>query len=449
MFAAVRDSVSDKDAELKSIVAESLECAARSGATSASAGAHRSHAYQMNVRLGEVETVEHHNEKELSVNVYIGQCSGSASTSDFDRQAIRDTVDAACSIARLTAQDPCSGLPEPDRLARELPDLELSVPWELDRDKALDIALRCEDTARNHDARIINSDGAGVSTSMRHAALGNSDGFLETESASMHSISCTVIGQSGGGMQRDYWYSAVRDVAQMDSPEHVGLTAAQRTVRRLDARSIKTCEVPVLFEAPIAASLLRHFVDAIRGGNLYRKTSFLLDCAGKQIFPDWVRIHEQPHIRRGAASAAFDAEGVATEARNIVEDGVLQGYVLNSYSARKLGLSTTGNAGGVFNLTADGGSKSLDELLGEMGTGLLVTEFIGFGINIVTGDYSRGVGGFWVENGELQYPVDQITIAGNLRDMFLSMAAIGSDVDPRRSVRTGSILLERMAVGGQ
>ncbi len=435
--------------ELESIVAQTLECAAKQGSTAARVNAQRTRGYEMNVRFAEVETVQHHNEKDLSVEVYFGNRSGSATTSDFGTQAIMDTVGAACSIAKRTADDPCNGLPEPERLASEFPDLELNQPWDLDRDKAYDLALRCENAARNEDKRIVNSEGAAVSTSARHAALGNSDGFLTSTSSSMHYLSCVVVGESESGMQRDYWYNAVRDATQMDSPELVGKTAATRTVQRLDARRMKTCEVPVLIEAPVAGSLLRHLVEAIRGANLYRKTSFLVDCLGRQIFPSWVRIHEQPHLKRAIGSSTYDAEGVATKARDIVSDGVLTGYVLNSYSARKLGMKTTGNAGGVFNLTADPGAQDFAALLRTMDTGLLVTEFIGFGVNTVTGDYSRGAGGFWVENGEIQYPVEQVTIAGNLKDMFQSIIAIGSDMDPRRSVRTGSILLERAAVGGQ
>ncbi len=355
---------------------------------------------------------------------------------------------AACSIAKYTAQDPYNGLPPKDKLATQFPDLELYHPWDLGREQALEIALKCENAARSEDDRIVNSDGATVSTSSKFTALGNSSGFLASVSGSNHSLGCVVIGESAAGMQNGYWFTSAREFDQLDSPELVGRTAAQRTLRKLDAQRIKTCEVPVLIEAPVAASLLSTFIKAISGSALYRGTTFLVDSIGTQVFPEWVRIYEQPHLKRSIGGKVFDVEGVATNSRDIVTDGVVQGYVLDTYSARKLGMETTGNASGTSNLTIDSSQQNFEDLIRQMDTGLLVTDFIGFGINLVTGDYSRGANGFWVENGEIKYPVEELTVAGNLRDMFKSIVAVGNDADPRRSIRTGSILLERMAVGG-
>lgn len=448
-LAIAKKFVSSEADELQELVAYALECARRNGASASFADASRNHGYEMTVRFGDVEKVEHENEKQLGVDVYFGERTGSASTSDFEPQAIEDAVKAACSIARFTSDDPCNGLPPAERLASGDMDLELDWPWDIDRDGAFELARSCEDVARSEDDRIVNSDGATVKTSCSISAMANSSGLAVSGSASSHSIGCVVVARSNGRMQRDYWYSSVRDPRQMDAPEKVGRTAARRVVRRLDARRIKTCVAPVLFEAPVAGSLLMHLLAAINGGSVYRRASFLLDRVGTQVFPEWIRIHEQPHLKRAARSGAFDSEGVATQASDIVADGVLQRYVLDSYAARKLGRETTGNAGGVFNLTLDSGSRGLDELIRAMGRGLLVTEMIGFGVNTVTGDYSRGASGFWVENGEIQYPVEELTIAGNLADIFMSIAEVGCDGDDRRSIRTGSILVERMAIGGE
>lgn len=435
--------------DLQSAVECALAAAKRLGSSGAVAGVSRTSGYELTVRMGELETIEHQNGGGLSVTVYMGSRMGASSTSDFNESAIEDTVRAAVTIAKYTAEDPCNGLPPKERLVQDAPDLELNRPWDLDRDTALEMALECELSARGSDSRIVNSEGATLSTSARHSVFGNSDGLMITGQKSRHSLSCAVVGQTDSGMQTDYWYSVARDPQALESPQVVGSMASRRTLRRLDARKIKTCSVPVMFEAPIAGSLLRIFVSAISGGALYRKASFLLDSLGKPVFPQNTRIHEQPHLKRGIASAVCDAEGVATESRDIIGDGILQNYVLDSYSARKLGLETTGNAGGVFNLTIDPGTRDFDGMLKLMDTGLLVTQTMGFGVNQVTGDYSQGACGFWVENGEIQYPVEEVTIAGNLRDMFLSLAEIGNDVDFRTGVRTGSILLSNMAVAGQ
>lgn len=437
------------DIDLQSAVSYALEVAKRMGTTGAVAGVSRTKGYELTVRMGELETIENQNGGGLSITVFVGSRLGNSSTSDFNRTAIEDAVRAAVTIAKYTAEDPCNGLPPEDRLVRNKPDLELNFPWAIDRDRAFEMVHACEESALTSDSRIVNSEGATLGTVESDMVLANSDGLMIEEKRSHHRMSCSVVGQTKSGMQTDYWYSAARDPDALEAPQSIGSMASRRTLRRLDARRIKTCAVPVLFEAPIAGSLLKIFIGAINGGALYRKASFLLDSLGQQIFPDNTRIYEQPHLKRGLGSAVCDSEGVATTARDVVKDGVLQNYVLNSYSARKLGLETTGNAGGVFNLTIEPGKRNFDELLKLMDKGLLVTQTMGFGVNQVTGDYSQGASGFWVENGEIQYPVEELTIAGNLRDMYRSLAEVGNDVDLRTGIRTGSILLSNMAVAGE
>ncbi|MDH3688128.1 MAG: metalloprotease PmbA [Gammaproteobacteria bacterium] len=442
-------SVSDQsEQQLTDLVEQALAQAKQQGASSVETAVSRSQGMSVTVRLGEVETVEHNRDKSLVVSVYFGHKSGSASTSDFTPAAVTDTVRAACTIAKFTAEDPYNGLADREHLATDIPELDLYYPWPLDMDEAITLARRCEDTARGTDSRITNSEGASVSSHEALEVYANSHGFMGSVASTRHGLSCAVIGVEDNGMQRDYWYSAARDAAQLDSPEEVGRVAAERTVRRLNARKISTRSSPVVFEAPVAASLLSHLTAAIRGASLYRKASFLLDHLGKQVFADHVRIHEQPHLRKALGSAPFDNEGVATKARDLVSDGILRGYVLDSYSARKLGMETTGNSGGVHNLTADSGTYDFEGLLRQMGTGLLVTELIGYGVNMVTGDYSRGAAGFWVEHGEICYPVEEITVAGNLKEMFRGITEFGTDVDLRRSTRTGSILVDHMTVAG-
>jgi PmbA protein len=434
--------------QLLDVTQQALDEAKRRGASEADAAVSRSHGFSVTVRLGDVETVEYNRDKNLVVNVYFGHRSGSASTSDFAPHAVADTVRAACSIAKYTAEDPCAGLADRDRLAKHIVELDLDHPWELTVDAAIDLARDCEDHAREVDKRITNSEGASVSTHRGTEAYANTHGFEGLVTGTRHSMGCAVIGEQDGLMQRDFWYSAARDPGDLESPPDVGETAARRALRRLGARQITTREAPVLFEAPIASSLLSHFLAAVRGSSLYRKASFLLDQLGQPVFPSFVRIHEQPHLPKAVGSAAFDNEGVTTENRDLVTGGVLRGYVLDSYSARKLGMETTGNAGGVRNLTIEPGALDLMGLLKEMDTGLLVTELIGFGVNVVTGDYSRGAAGFWVEGGEIQYPVEEITIAGNLMAMFQRIAQVGNDVDLRGNIRCGSILLEKLTIAG-
>ena len=437
---------------LTQLVERVLSEARAQGASAAEANVDVAQGLSVTVRLGEVETVEHNRDKGLGVTVYFGEHSGSASSSDLTDAAIRDTVRAACTIAKFTAADPFSGLADAAELARDIPDLDLHHPWDLSVDDAIALATRIEDAARAVDKRIVNSEGASVSSNQGYGVYGNSHGFIGALASTRHSTSCAVIGQAAktksDGMQRDYWYSAARDARDLEAAESIGVQAAKRTLRRLDARKLKTCQAPVIFEAPVATSLLSHFISAIRGGALYRRSSFLLDAAGTPVFAPHVNIGEQPHLRKALGSAPFDHEGVATRARELVKDGVLQGYVLDSYSARKLGLKTTGNAGGVHNLTIASGAKDLNALMKDVGKGLLVTELIGFGINGVTGDYSRGAAGFWIEHGEIQYPVEEITIAGNLKDMYRNLIAVGSDVDTRGNIRTGSILIGNMTIAG-
>lgn len=433
---------------LRSLVSECLDEARRQGASGAEAGMSVNFGLSVSVRLGDVETVEHHRSQAVGVTVYFGQRKGSASSTDLGYSALRETVAAACRIARYAAEDPCAGLPEPELLAREFPDLDVYHPWEIGAEQAIEIALSCENAARAVSPLISNSEGAQLDTFKGVRVLGNTAGFLHGMANSRHSLSCSVLGQQGESMQRDDWWTVARAAEDLERPEDVGRKAAERTLRRLGGRSISTRECPVIFAADVAGGLLGHFIAAIRGGNLYRKSSFLIDSLGQTIFPPFVQIHEQPHLKRALGSTAYDAEGVATHARHLVRDGVLQSYVLSTYSARKLGLTTTGNAGGVHNLTIDPGDLDLPALLRRMNTGLLVTETLGQGVNIVTGDYSRGAAGFWVQGGEIQYPVEEITIAGNLRDMFRGMLAVGNDVDFRGNTRSGSILIDRMTVAG-
>lgn len=434
--------------DLRQIADSILQRAKSQGASAAEAEVSQGFGQSVTVRRGEVETIEYNRDKGLSVTVYFGHQRGHASTSDLDRKAIEDTVDAACSIARHTAADPSAGLADEALLAREIPDLDLYHAWELPVEKAIELARECEAAALDSDARISNSEGGSVGTQESLFVYANSLGFSGGYPSSRHDLSCAVIAESQNGMQRDYWYSSARDPRDLENTIDIGRRAGARTVRRLDARQAKTGEVPVLFEAPVAAGLIGHLVSAISGGSLYRKASFLLDAQGEAIFPSFMRISEQPHIPKGLASSPFDHEGVATHARELVDQGVLQGYMLGSYSARKLGLQSTGNAGGNHNLIVHSTGEDFAALLKKMGTGVLVTELLGHGTNLVTGDYSRGAAGFWVENGEIQYPVEEITVAGNLREMFNNIVGVGNDILIRGSKQCGSILIGRMMVAG-
>ena len=444
-----REETKLDDTQLREAVQLALAEANSKGASAAEAAASLSQGLMVNVRKGELETVEHTRDHGLVVSVYFGQRTGSASTSDYSATAVQETVQAACSIARFTEEDACHGLADPERLARNPVDLDLYHPWRPTVDDARDLALECEAKALSTDNRITNSEGASVDTHEGCEVYGNTHGFLGHTRKSRQGISCSVIGGENETMQRDYWYSSARRFSELDSATEVGEKTATRTLRRLDARRVPTCQVPVIYEAPVASSLLSHFISAISGGALYRKASFLLDHLGEQIFPEFVRIHEQPMLMGAMGSAAFDGEGVATEARDIVKDGILQGYVLGSYSARRLKMETTGNAGGVHNLTIDPGVQNLDEMIKNVDKGFLVTELIGFGINSVTGDYSRGASGLWIEKGEIAYPVEEVTVAGNLKDIFRNIVSVGNDVDERRSTRCGSILVDSLTIAGE
>ncbi len=434
--------------ELEAVVAAILDQAQRQGASAAEAGVSAEDGLSVTVRLGEVETVEHNCDKGLGVTVYFGQRKGSASTSDYSARAIEETVRAACDIAKYTAADEYAGLADAALMAKTIPDLDLYYAWELPAERAIELAQECEAAARAVDKRITNSEGATVSSHSGYRVYGNSHGFVGAYPSSRHSVSCAVIAEDGHGMQRDYWYTVARDGRDLENVRKVGVRAGERTVRRLGGQRLSTRQAPVVFAPEMAAGLFSQFIRAIRGESLYRKSSFLLDSLGQAVFPAFIRIHEQPHLKKALGSAPFDSEGVATRARDIVSAGVVQGYVLDSYAARKLAMQTTANAGGVHNLSIEPGGDDFAALLRRMDTGLLVTEMMGMGVNIVTGDYSRGAAGFWVERGEIQYPVEEITVAGNLREMFRRIVAVANDVDLRSNVRTGSLLIENMTIGG-
>ena len=436
-------------AELERTISRVLDVARDAGASDAEAAITAETGFCVTARMGEAETVEHNRDNGLGITVYFGHRKGSASTTDTSEAGIQSTVQAACDIARYTAEDPYAGLAEQSELATDIPDLDLDHPWATDTSAAVELAIACEAAALEYDPRITNSEGGSVSSHSGLRVYGNSNGFIGGYASSYHSASCAVIAGDDKGMERDYWYSSARDATALEDMANIGHKAAERTLARLGARQLGTRKVPVLFAAEVASSLLGHFVSALRGSSLYRKASFMLDRIGEPVFADHIRIHEQPHLKGGLGSAPFDNEGVATHARDIVSAGVLQGYVLDSYSARRLDMTTTGNAGGVHNLTIDPGTLDAQGLLKEMDTGLLVTELMGSAVNGVTGDYSRGAAGFWVEGGVIQYPVAEITIAGHLNDMYRNMVAVGTDVDLRRSTRTGSILLEEMTVAGE
>jgi PmbA protein len=398
--------------------------------------------------MGEVETIEYNRDKGIGVTVYAGKQKGYASTSDFSPKAVADTVDAALSIARFTAADESAGLAEPELLAKEIGDLDLFHPWDISVERAIEMARSAEAAAFRLDPRVTNSEGATVSAQESQFISANSNGFTAGYPSSRHYVSVAVIAAQGDEMERDDWYSSARSHRDLASPDAIGDYAGRRALARLRSRKLTTRQAPVLFEAPMANGLLGHFVGAASGGNLYRKASFLVDSLGKPLFSPIVQLREEPHLRRGLASGYFDDDGVATHPRDVVKDGVLQGYFLGVYSARKLGMKTTGNAGGNHNLILAPGTESLVGLLKRMGTGLLVTEVMGQGVNTVTGDYSRGAAGYWVEGGEIAYPVSEITIAGNLRDMYRNIVAVGSDMLVRGSRQCGSILVDGMTIAG-
>ena len=433
---------------LAAMAAQVLDAAKRGGASAAETEVSQAFGLSVTVRKDDVETIAYNRDKGIGVTVYVGTRRGHASTADFSPGAISDTVAKALTIARYTAEDDCAGLADPALLARGWSDLDLYHPWDLSVDDAIELGRECERTALAVDPRLTNSDGATVSLHEANFVYANSNGFSGGYPTSRHGLYCSVIAEDGGAMQRDDWYASARSAADLESATKVGRIAGERTVRRLGARQVATLDCPVLYEAPIATGLIGHFVNAVSGGSLYRKSSFLLDSLGKQVFTPAISIREEPHLPRGPASTPFDDEGVATRARDVVRDGIVQGYFLGSYSARKLGFVSTGNAGGNHNLVVTHGDEDLPDLLKRMNRGLLVTELLGQGVNPVTGDYSRGAAGYWVEGGEIAYPVEEITIAGNLAAMYRDIVTIGRDVDRRGSRHCGSILIGSMTVAG-
>jgi len=434
---------------LAQIAEEVIRRCRAKGASEADVAASIDSGLSVNVRMGEVETVERTRDRGVSLTVYFGRRKGSASTADLDPVSIEQTVEHACAIARYTEEDPANGLADAALLAKDIPDLDLWHPWDITPEEAIRLGLEIEDAGRAFDPRIDNSDGASVQISASLTAYANSLGFVGRERGTHHSLSCALIAEDANGMQRDYWYDSVRAAGDFGDAAAIGRKAAERTLSRLSARRLGTRDCPVLFVPEVARGLIGHFLSAVSGGALYRKTSFLVDHVGKRIFPDWLQIVERPRIPRGHGSSAFDSEGVATRDSDLIKDGVLARYILGSYSARKLGLQSTGNAGGIHNVIVQSGSDDFAALLKRMHTGLVVTELMGQGVSLLTGDYSRGASGFWVENGEIAYPVEEITIAANLRDMFANIAAVGGDVDPRSHILTGSILLDRMTIAGE
>ncbi|APR36585.1 metalloprotease PmbA [Paraburkholderia sp. SOS3] len=439
--------------ELKQIASDILRHAKSLGASDAATEISEGDGLSVSVRRGEVETIEHNRDKMVGVTVFIGNKRGNASTSDFSPEALKDTVTAAYNIARFTAEDDCAGLAEDELLEKAPQDLDLYHPWNLSADEAVEIARRAEDAAFATDAQIRNSEGASVSAQHSQFVLGTSRGFLAGYPYSRHYVACAPIAGSGRNMQRDDWYTSRRSATELADPEAVGRYAAERALARIGARGLDTRKVPVLFEAPLAAGLLGAFVQATSGGALYRKTTFLVDSLGQPVFAPHVQIVEDPHVPRAMGSAPFDEEGVRTRQRSVVKDGVVEGYFLSTYSARKLGMPTTGNAGGSHNISLKSSLTQPDDdfeaMLKKLGTGLLLTELMGQGVNYVTGDYSRGASGFWVENGKIQYPVEEITVASTLQEMFRHIVAIGADTIVRGTKQTGSVLIERMTVAGQ
>ncbi|MGB3462563.1 MAG: metalloprotease PmbA [Rhodanobacter lindaniclasticus] len=448
-----RDSSTSELDRLAELAEDVIRRARAAGASQAEVAATIDTGLSVNVRLGEVETVEHTRDRGFGLTVYFGQRKGSASTADLHPDSIQATLDQACAIARHTEADSAAGLADAARMASVFPDLDLWHPWDIDTTQAIELGIAIEDAGRAH-AGISNSDGASVQAGQGLSVYANSHGFVGRERGTRHALSLALIAGDEDGMQRDYWYDSVRAAEDFISPKALGDKAAERTLARLGARGLSTRQCPVLFAPELARGLIGHLLGAVSGGSLYRRASFLLDHLGQAVMPAWLNIDERPHLPRGQGSAVFDAEGVATRDSALIEGGVLARYMLGSYSARKLGMESTGNAGGVHNLVVapgagDGEASDFAGMLRRLGTGLLVTEVMGQGVSIVTGDYSRGAAGFWVEHGRIVHPVEGVTIAANLRDMFAGIVAVGSDVDPRSHVMTGSILLQQMTVAGE
>ena len=437
---------SEQIESLKNRVQEALDEAKKQGATAAEVGLSVGNGLSVTARLGDVETIENDCSQGFGLTVYFGQRKGSASSTDLSTKSLHDTVKAACSIAKFSSEDEFSGLPEKEMLATDFPDLDLNHPWALNADKAIELAIECEDAARSFDADITNSDGATINSHQGIRIFGNSLDFLQGYQTTRHSASCSVIAQRGDEMQTNYWYSSARNAHDLESMQSIGQKAAERTLKSLGCKALTTRTAPVLFVPEQATSLLGSLLGAISGGSLYRKATFLLDSLDTQILPEFIRIHEQPYLKGALGSAAFDGEGVATKTHDIVSDGILRSYLLSTYSAKKLGMKSTGNAGGVHNLSIDTSDNDFDAMLKKLDTGLVVTSLMGQGVNRVTGDYSRGATGFWVENGHILHPVEEITIAANLKDMLKNLVAVGNDVDYRGNIHTGSILIEKMSI---
>lgn len=440
--------VAEQRKTLEQAVATALELA-KTSTDGAEVAVTRTTGISVSTRYGEVENVEFNSDGALGITVYHQQRKGSASSTDLSPDAIRRTVQAAIDIARYTSPDPCAGVADRDLLAFDAPDLDLFHPMDLDPDRAIDLAARAEQAALKTDPRITNTEGGSFNSHVGIKVFGNSHGMIQSYSSSRHSLSSSVIAEAKGDMERDYAYTIGREFADLKSPEWVGQECARRTLARLSPRKLSTMKAPVIFVAEVATGLFGHLVGAISGGSVYRKSTFLLDSLGQQILPAWLTIREQPHLLKGLASAPFDSEGVRTEQRDIIKDGVLQNWLLTSYSARKLGLKSTGHAGGIHNWRIAGQGDSFDQLLKRMGTGLVVTELMGQGVSGITGDYSRGAAGFWVENGEIQYPVSEITIAGNLKEMWRNIVTVGSDIETRSNIQCGSVLIPEMKIAGQ
>ena len=435
--------------QLQNLGRQALEQAKKQGATAAEIDISESVGQNVQVRQQEVEHIEYQQDKSLDITVYLGQAKGRASTADFSDQAINDVVAAALNIARFTAQDDCAGLADPALLATEFGDIEAFFPWVLSTDESIAIGKRTENAALKTDKQISNSEGAGVQNDHYQYIYANSNDFCAYQKGSRHSISCSVVAEDANGMQRDYWYALARDPLDLEKPEEIGSLAATRAVQRLSGRTLATGKYPVIFDRTVAGSLISHLVGALSGGSLYRQTSFLVDSMGKQILAPWVTLTENPHVKKALASTYYDAEGVATHPRTVIESGRVCGYFLSSYSARKLGMQTTANAGGVHNLSLNYTHSTQAELLQAMGNGLLITELLGQGVNTITGDYSRGAAGFWVENGVISYPVEGITIASRLQDMYAGMMGAADDALKYSTHKIGSVWIDTMTVAGQ
>ncbi|MEC9375700.1 MAG: metalloprotease PmbA [Pseudomonadota bacterium] len=440
--------IQQQENNLSGLVASVLYFAEKQGASDSEVSISNGTGLSLTVRKQDVETIEFHRDQSMSVTVYFGQRKGSASSSDLNQNSVEETIMKACSLAKYGAEDEFSGLADSDRMARECLDLDLYHPWGLNPQEAIELASVCEASALGFDKRINNSEGASVNSYEGISFYGNSHGFLAGYPESQHSLTCAVLAGAGGEMQRDYEYTVARDPADLDTADKIGKGAAEKTIRRLGASKLTTRISPVIYPAYLARGLFGHAVNALSGGALYRKASFLLDQLDKQIFPKNIKIDELPHLPKGISSAPFDNEGVATEDRELINQGVLKGYFLGSYYARKLGMESTGNAGGIHNLIVNHTGDSYKDLLQRMNTGFLVTELMGQGVNIVNGDYSRGATGFWIENGEIIRPVNEVTLAGNLREMYLDIISIANDLDHRGGIRTGSVLIDKMTVAG-